>query len=164
MGKIRREDIKELYSIRVIDGTLILEKCNIDSYIESKGNWDYKPDVLINPDIEISNGLLRFSGVRLTREIRGKRISYQYVPIKTSELEDSWEDNIFYSDDDILEKNVVEWVGTWPFKKRVVHKNVKHLKAYYYLKTDGKFETQTTSNFRLVDGLTQKTQTGVITG
>jgi hypothetical protein len=162
--RFKKEDIKELYSVRVIDGTLILERCSIDSYIKSRGTYDYKPDVIINPTIEINNCSLFFSGHRLTRVKRGHYKEYQYHPVQLTELRKSWSEEIFYSEDDIIEKNVVEWKGNWPFRKRVVHKDVKHLQPAYYLETDGIFETQTTSNFRFVDGFTNETKKGVITG
>lgn len=149
---MKREDINELFTIDVSDGTLIITKRDIDEWLKPRDEYDYLPDVLINPHISINreNGVLTVIGCRLSYTKIRLLDSWYWLPYPTRCLESSWKDEIFYSDDDLVYKNHVEWVKNGLFKKRVKYKNDECLKAGYYLNTNGYNDKQITNNYRII--------------
>jgi len=149
---MKREDIKELYTIDIIDGTLtLIKRKDIDEWTTNRDKYSYVSNILINPKIEIlpASGTLNISGLRLAYNKVRNIESYDWVPKPLDELKDGWEDMLFHSDEDIIEMDVVDRKGFLGFN-RVVRKGVKFLKAGFYLRTTGYIETQSTSNYRIV--------------
>jgi hypothetical protein len=151
---MKKEDIKELYSISSKDGTLLLVKRDIDSWTKGKAEYSYHPDVLVNPEIKImDNGVLSIKGERLDyQKVRTIRDRWHWAPTPViGGLNRNWKERIFFSEeDDIIRKDVVAWTGKWPFKKRHKEKDVEHLNHGYYLSKEGYTDVQTTSNYRLI--------------
>ncbi len=150
---MKKSDIREVYSIDSKDGTLLLVKRNLKSHLSRRHRYDYVPDLLINPTIKIlDNGVLVVSGMRLSYLSVRKQVDYSWYPKPICELDDNWRDEIFYDETDIVKDDLIEWVRGifWPFKKRVIHKNVDHLNEGYYLETSGYMDTQSTSNYRII--------------
>lgn len=150
---INKSDIREVYSIDSKDGTLLIVKRNIDKYISSRHRYEYNPDLLINPVIKIlDNGVLLISGLRLSYVSVRKINNHSWEPLPVTDLDNGWEETIFYNDSDIIKKDVREWVRgiCWPLMKRITHKNIDHLNEGYYLKTSGYIDTQSTSNYRII--------------
>ena len=146
-----RELIKSIYTIDSDKGVLVLRKRDL-TYLKRRGKHSWIGDVFINPKIRIGdNGILSISGLRVKFESIYTADRWDWLPTPLSELKEGWHTNIFFDEaEDIIEIDVVEWVGRWPFKKRVKHKNVKHLKSGRYLQTVGEVDIQTTSNYRLI--------------
>ena len=150
---MKREDIKTLYTIDIIDGTLtLIKRDDIDSWLRCRGQHTYSPNILINPKIDIlpSSGVLNLSGTRLSYSSYWVNDNYYYwSPIRVSQLLDGWEDKIFYSEDNIIEKDVTTRTGLFNLKKSI-ETGVKYLKEGHYLNTKGYVETQSVSNYRVV--------------
>jgi hypothetical protein len=147
---MKREGIRELYIIGSDNGTLKLTKTDLD-FLKYKGEYYGAPDIFVNPQITIlDSGVLRVSGLRLSHVKVRVIKDYYWKPTPLTEMVDNWENKIFYEKGDIIQKKVITWSGTWPFRKRLTYDNVDHLKAGYYLSTDGYKDTQTTSNYRLI--------------
>ena len=147
---MKREDIKTIYTIEFDKGVFVITKRDKD-WIKAKGEYSWVCDTFINPRIEIgSNGILKISGLRLKFKNIRMNDGWNWAPTPLSELSEGWENDIFFEGENIIEKDVVEWVGKWPFKRRVKNKSIKHLEAGRYLQTTGEIDFQTTSNYRLV--------------
>ncbi len=149
---MKKSDVKELYSIATDKGVLVLIKRDVDKWLQGATEYSYTPDMLVNPKIKVlDNGVMKFSGLRLSFKKVRNLTHYDWVPKPLSELKDDWRDIIFYDEEDIIQKDVITWVGPfWPFRRPVKEKNVDHLKPLHYLCKDGYVDTQATSNYRLI--------------
>ncbi len=163
---MKREDVKEIYSISTDKGTLVLVKRNLNYWLCCRGEYSGVPDVLINPKLSISqNGILQIEGIRMSylklRNISGPYSNYwESTPV--SDLNENWREMIFYSEEDLIKKDVVTWSGRFPFKKRKKEKDVLHLKPGYYLKISSQYiHTEATSNYRIT-GFKKETISGLI--
>ena len=158
---MKREDIISIYTIDNYKGSLVFTKRDL-TYLNRRGKHSWVDDAFLNPKIKIGdNGVLTISGLRVKFESIYTADRWDWAPTPLTELSNDWRNEIFFNEEDIIEMDVVEWVGRWPFKKRVKHKNVKHLKSGRYLKSTGEIDIQTTSNYRLVGYMSSETR-GII--
>lgn len=160
---MKREDVKELYSITSKDGTLLIVKRDVENWLKCQEQYSYTPDMLANPEIKImDSGVLSIKGIRLSyKRIRTIRDSWHWAPTPIRDLKENWKESIFFVEDDVVEKDIVTWVGKFPFKKRKKEKAIKHLADGYYLSTNGYDDVQTTSNYRLI-GYSEEESRGII--
>ena len=97
---MKKEDIKELYSITQVNGVYVLVKINTDFGIERRGEYSLIPELLVNPKIDFSDGVLNVSGEKLEFiRIREFDKWNNWEPIPISELKknwNDWKDLIFY--------------------------------------------------------------------
>lgn len=161
---MKREDVKEVYSISTDKGTLVLIKRNIDFWLCCREQYSGAPDVLINPKLSIGqNGILEIEGMRMSyTTIRTPTSSWGWESTPISDLAVNWRDLIFFTDEDLVKKDVVTWSGRFPLKKRKKERDALHLKPGNYLDISSKYmHREATSNYRIV-GFKKDTVSGLI--
>lgn len=160
---MKREDVKEIYSIGIDKGTLVLVKRNLDYWLCCRGEYSGVPDVLINPKISIGkNGVLEVEGIRMSYSKIRTLNGFDWVSTPVYSLVDNWKETTFFTEEDLVKKDVVTWSGRFPFKKRIKEKDVLHLKPGYYLDISSKYDyAEATSNYRIV-GFKKGTISGLI--
>ncbi len=153
---MRKEDVKEIYSIGVDDGTLVLVKRNLEHWLKCREKYYSAPDMLINPKFSIrKGGVLEIDSIRMSYTTIKKEVKdsvfFDWLPTPVSELNPNWRDIIFFTEEDLIKKDVVTWSGRFPFKKRNNEKDVLHLNPGNYLDISSKYNyTEATSNYRII--------------
>lgn len=141
-----RDDIKDLYSVSTDSGALVVVRRDVDKWLSGRGQYWATPDVLINPEIRMDDGILSLRGMRhsyvAVRNVKGYG---RWVPKPLSEMKHDWRNLIFYKPEDIVKVEVSK--GMWPFNTKTVE---DHLNDGYYLNKNGTHYTTYTSNYRLI--------------
>lgn len=141
----------KVFKIKLDKGVLVLNERTEDVLKERvNSGWGGEPnDVIIDPEVNIKDGILTLKGQRHYHERLNKRDKhYHSIPYPVSDLNENWRDIIYIDEDKDLYKKDVK-TGVWLFGTRKIEKDVEHINSGYYLKKKGYEENITTSNFRI---------------
>jgi hypothetical protein len=144
---------ENIYSISVDSERVFIKKRDMD-YLSRKGSYAYKPQILINPDFKIDNGVLTIKSEIYDYYFLGIINGFSKTDIPVKELPDDYKSIYHVNENDVYKKDIIVWEKYFFFKKPVKIKNVEFLKSGYYFNIkDNHEKIITTSNFLIVDEL-----------